>query len=219
MRLWSLALSLAAAVVACSDDGGSTRRSQRGIDPPIRAGDVDLRSATQAVESAGEDDSDGFDDWRPEPSMGFDDDGLPEGMTRKRPLQEPAPRPPVPGPSGPAPTTAGANDESAEEPARDLGAELTALLRPEACLDLSRDRVAPGGHVRIQVSAVVLPSGRLQGASAQVAGQPTDALHCLESQLEAGHLASPIEGAPVRIQGSVTMEVHGAPSPTSNRHN
>lgn len=180
---------------ACSSEEPATT-SRRGIPTPDDRGPVLMGSPKpSAPEPEPENapsllDDDDWDDW--------DDESESE---------------PAPAAAAKAPPTDDAQDDADEDaPKRDVGRELVALLDLGSCLDGSKQN-APQGPVTLRAEAFVLSSGRIQGASVRMPGQPASALDCLAKQLESQHLPDPVEGAPNRFSGSVQVDY--TPPPTS----
>jgi hypothetical protein len=101
---------------------------------------------------------------------------------------------------------------SQEKVERDLGAELGAALgTPSDCL---RDFVAPNPTtLRINVSAIVRPTGVCIEPSAQGAGLSTAALDCIRRRI--GTLAlRPLEDTSVSKTASAVIEINYEPSVT-----
>jgi hypothetical protein len=122
---------------------------------------------------------------------------------------------PTPTPSHGSPSPAEAQPDpappAAAAPKRDLSAELAGLIpAPVDCLDLAQ-AAAEGGKVSISVSAMVMPSGFISRATANVAGQPREALHCIESKVAQGALKPDVPGAPLEVQASLPFEVVARP--------
>jgi hypothetical protein len=97
--------------------------------------------------------------------------------------------------------------EEPEGEARDLGRELSDLLRQTSCLDLAVAARQPGGRQTISGTAYVMASGRITRATVSASGQPSSALRCAESRLVAQGLRGPVPGGAQSISGSTTIEV------------
>lgn len=116
-------------------------------------------------------------------------------------------------PSGLAPGTAlGAlSAADAGAPARDLGAELSAALAPVTnCVDAAQAAAQPDGRLTISVSAYVQASGRVSRATVTAPGQPQSALDCVQKQVLALSLRSPIPDAPTQVTASTQLQVRSA---------
>lgn len=106
-----------------------------------------------------------------------------------------------------------AEEPPADEPERDLGAELSEIVRRSGCLDLEKAAQQPGGRLHISVSAYVMGSGRITRATVNAPGQPAAALRCAEQQVVAAGLTGPVPNAPANVSGSTTIEVIAAAPP------
>lgn len=116
----------------------------------------------------------------------------------------------VPGPSARATTTTtgGAGGSAAAAPeGRNYAGELaTAIGSPMSCIDLATARTLHG-HVTIQVTANVTPSGGVTRATAAGAGLPPTALTCVQNLALAARLLAPVADAPRVISTSLTFDV------------
>jgi hypothetical protein len=129
-----------------------------------------------------------------------------------------APRAPQPTPD-PQPSAAAANTVTAlaaepdepEKPARSLQRELETMLgSPASCL---APRAAGSGAIQISLSATIVPSGAVSRGEVSAAGLGPEELKCLRGRVEALRFAEPIEGAPLTVTGSLTLEQAPAPGP------
>jgi hypothetical protein len=108
-------------------------------------------------------------------------------------------------PSAADPNVAGAV-EAPDKPQRSLQRELETMLgSPASCLQ-PRAAVNGASKLQISLSASIMPSGAVSRAEASGAGLHPDELKCLRDRIESLRFAEPIEGAPLTVTGSVTLE-------------
>lgn len=138
----------------------------------------------------------------------------PEPVEPVRFAQERSPAQPAePPPSAADPNAPAAPEQATEKPVRSLPRELETMLgSPASCLV---PRAAGSGAVQISLSATIMPSGAVSRSEASAAGLTPDELKCLRGRIEALRFAQPIEGAPLTVTGSLTLEQ--APAPASGR--
>ncbi len=114
------------------------------------------------------------------------------------------------GPGTPVVAPSGATDEGDEEPAReerDLGEELHAAIGSiERCIDLETARTLEG-TLHVNVTAQIMPSGRISTASANAARLSRAQNACIEDIVEHVSLPGPIDGAPRSISTSIELVV------------
>jgi hypothetical protein len=117
-------------------------------------------------------------------------------------------QPSAPGTARPAAAAEPAADAA---PERDLPRELALLIgQPLSCVNLPAV-VAGGGRLDIAVAAQVVPSGRITRAEASAAGQPPEALRCIEKLATSRSLKGPVPDAPRQVSTSVSMQVVATP--------
>jgi hypothetical protein len=100
---------------------------------------------------------------------------------------------------------------------RDLAAELSSALNQVTdCVAPAEAAKQPHGRLVVNVSAHVLGTGSISRATVDAAGQPPDALACLQRRVMALKLAEPVANAPVHVQGSTVVEIKAVgPKPTT----
>lgn len=114
------------------------------------------------------------------------------------------------GPGTPVIAPGAAGDDDDAEPAeeeRDLGEELHAAIGSiERCIDLETAR-ALEGTLHVNVTAQIMPSGRISTASANAARLSRAQNACIEDIVEHISLPGPIDGAPRAISTSIELVV------------
>ena len=99
------------------------------------------------------------------------------------------------------------NDKKKEK--RDFSAELVrAFGDPASCLQPRTSDTGPG-QLPIALSTQVMPSGMVADSSVSAPGLSPDEVKCLRQRLESVHFAQPIENAPFRVTGSMTLARSG----------
>jgi hypothetical protein len=107
--------------------------------------------------------------------------------------------------------------EDNDEPKRDFSAELVrAFGDPASCLQPRPNDTGPS-QLPIALSTQVMPGGMVADSHVSAPGLSSDELKCLRQRLEAVHFAQPIENAPFRVSGSVTLARSGGTNPTTAR--
>lgn len=97
---------------------------------------------------------------------------------------------------------------------RDLSAELSAAYgSPTSCFDFARISTF-GDTLRVNVSVTVMPSGRVNRATASGTGLNDAEVECLEARAMALNLRGPIEGAPRTISTRIEYAIETRPAPT-----
>lgn len=101
--------------------------------------------------------------------------------------------------------------EQAEAPAkaRDYGAELSTLLKLNAPGCLAGWDPSGKTTLIIEVTAQVMGSGTISRAEARAPGATPTVLACLKRQANALQLVGPVEGAPLSVSASVTLQTDG----------
>lgn len=191
-------LALATLILLC---GGCKKREAAPLNPPgavdsegrpIYVGPVKTEQPAQPSAPA----------RTPEPPTVYDFErgAADPGSLSTRPGQPASPKAAQPAqPTQPA---------STPPAARDLNAELSAKLAPmSSCLDLALAAAEPDGRVTISVAAYLQASGRVSRATVTAKGQPASALACIERQVLALSMASPIANAPVQVNGSTQLQI------------
>jgi hypothetical protein len=92
---------------------------------------------------------------------------------------------------------------------RDLSDELRGMIgNPGACLTQHTAGTGPS-TLRLDVTAMVMPSGLITRATVRGAGLGPQESTCLEASVIRGRLRGPVEGAPRNVQ--TTIELHEQP--------
>lgn len=119
-----------------------------------------------------------------------------------------------PAASDEAPTTAETTPpaEAAAPAARDYAGELTAAFgSPTSCFDYARISTF-GESLRVNVSVTVMPSGRVNRASASGTGFTPEEVACLEEHAMNVSLRGPIDGAPRTISARIEYAIEATPN-------
>lgn len=118
------------------------------------------------------------------------------------------------------PATAAApsdEDKDKDKEKRDFSAELVrAFGDPASCLQPRTDNTGPS-QLPVALSTQVMPGGMVADSSVSAPGLSPDELKCLRQRLEGVHFAQPIENAPFRVTGSMTLARSGGTTNASAR--
>jgi len=119
-----------------------------------------------------------------------------------RPATDEAPSAPLAAPPAEAPEVA----------ARDYSTELSAAFgSPASCFDFARISTF-GESLRVNVSVTVMPSGRVNRASASGSGFTPEEVACLEERAMNTNLRGPIDGAPRTISARIEYAIETTPN-------
>lgn len=114
----------------------------------------------------------------------------------------------------PAPSTETPSPGTPEPAARDYASELAAAFgSPAACFDFARITTF-GESLRVNVSVTVMPSGRVNRASASGTGFTPQEVACLQEHAMNVSLRGPIDGAPRTISARIEYAIEATPNET-----
>jgi hypothetical protein len=102
--------------------------------------------------------------------------------------------------------------EAPEVAARDYSTELSAAFgSPASCFDFARISTF-GESLRVNVSVTVMPSGRVNRATASGSGFTPEEVACLEERAMNTSIRGPVDGAPRTISARIEYAIETTPN-------